>query len=97
MGERGEAVAGAQAQVAIEGLDRLGRPEGDPLAAALAHDPHDAGVEVEVVLFGHLRRPAQVGDLAQAGTGGQEDAHQGRVAADLGATNSVTPPVEEAS
>ncbi len=33
------------AQVAVEGLDRLGRQERDPLAAALAHDPHDAAVE----------------------------------------------------
>jgi len=57
-------VPGAQAQIAVEGLDR--RQEGDPLAAALSHDAHDAGIEVDVVRLRHLRRPAQVDDVGLA-------------------------------
>jgi hypothetical protein len=76
-GRGGAGVALANGQVAVKRLDRR-RPDGEePLAATLAHDPDEAGVQVHVVRVGLGRGPAHR-HLGPAGTGVDEQPDSGR-------------------
>src|SRR5689334_18790023 len=67
------------AEVAVEAHRRLTPDRDDPHAAALAEDPKDALLEVDVVTLGSVGCPAKARNLGSAGTGVDEHAKECRV------------------